>query len=216
LFGSMKQPTMTNPSPSQPATMPYTLGYVQQLLQIDEQLLMSFSHALGLQPQQDDITGSLVFSQTDVDLLRRAIHAEQSGIANPASKPMVPHPAALTDPFTSPDSGADGMASASPLTRQVNTPAAASGVVVSATDSNQLSAVVDAVNQVKAGILKDLSQLLDDKLSGLDEVVIELIRAKSDNDALKQRMAVMKEEAEQLKFELSRFKLVQFGFYRKQ
>ena len=179
--------------------IPYTPAYVQQLLEVDEQVLVSYVHALGINPQQDDITGSLIFTQADVDALRRAIHAEQTGLANPVNRMM---PTSKVDPALL-DNAPD---EATLLTRQVNAPAAEAG---------QLGVVVDAVNQVKAGILKDLSQLLDDKLSGLDEVVIELIRAKSDNDSLKQRMSLMQDEVEHLKFELGRFKPVQFGFYRK-
>jgi DNA-binding transcriptional MerR regulator len=179
--------------------IPYTPGYVQQLLEVDEQVLVSYVHALGITPQQDDITGSIVFTQADVDALRRAIHAEQTGLANPVTKRMMP--TSKVDPSTLESDDAL-------LTRQVNSPAAP-------TEASQLTVVVDAVNQVKVGILKDLSQLLDDKLSGLDEVVIELIRAKSDNDSMKQRLALVQDELEQLKFELGRFKPVQFGFYRK-
>jgi DNA-binding transcriptional MerR regulator len=180
--------------------IPYTPAYVQQLLEVDEQVLVSYVHALGITPQQDDITGSLIFTQADVDALRRTIHAEQTGLANPVNRMM---PTSKVDPgMLDNQPGQD----AALLTRQVNAPAPEAG---------QLGVVVDAVNQVKAGILKDLSQLLDDKLSGLDEVVIELIRAKSDNDSLKQRLSLMQDEVEHLKFELGRFKPVQFGFYRK-
>ena len=75
--------------------------------------------------------------------------------------------------------------------------------------------MVEAVSQVKEGILKDLGRLLDDKLSGLDEVVVELIRCKSENDTLKQKLEESRETQQRLEYELSRFKQVQFGFYRK-
>ena len=75
--------------------------------------------------------------------------------------------------------------------------------------------MVEAVSQVKEGILKDLSRLLDDKLSGLDEVVVELIRCKSENDSLKKKLDDAVRSKETLEHELSRFKPVQFGFYRK-
>jgi len=182
--------------------IPYTPGYVQQLLEVDEQVLVSYVHALGITPQQDDISGNLVFTQSEVDALRRAIHAEQTGLANPITNRMMPTSKVMEADAMTPSDNAL-------LTRHVNTPAQQQP------DAGQLSVVVDAVNQVKAGILKDLSQLLDDKLSGLDEVVIELIRSKSDNDSLKQRISLMQDEVEHLKYELGRFKPVQFGFYRK-
>lgn len=78
-----------------------------------------------------------------------------------------------------------------------------------------LALIVEAVSQAKEGILKDLARLLDDKLAGLDEVVVELIRCKSENDSLKQKLKAALDEKETLRYELSKFKLVQFGFYRK-
>jgi hypothetical protein len=78
-----------------------------------------------------------------------------------------------------------------------------------------LALIVEAVSQAKEGILKDLAKLLDDKLAGLDEVVVELIRCKSENDTLKQKLKTALDEKETLRFELSKFKPVQFGFYRK-
>jgi DNA-binding transcriptional MerR regulator len=96
-------------------------------------------------------------------------------------------------------------------------PTAVKSTVKSTMISGQdnITAMVEAVSQVKEGILKDLGRLLDDKLAGLDEVVVELIRCKSENDSLKKKLneAVMARES--LEHDLARFKPVQFGFYRK-
>jgi hypothetical protein len=80
---------------------------------------------------------------------------------------------------------------------------------------DNITVMVEAVSQVKEGILKDLGRLLDDKLAGLDEVVVELIRCKSENDSLKKKLDEAVRSKESLEYELSRFKPVQFGFYRK-
>jgi hypothetical protein len=80
---------------------------------------------------------------------------------------------------------------------------------------DNLAMIVEAVSHAKEGILKDLSRLLDDKLAGLDEVVVELIRCKSENDTLKEKLKAALDEKETLRHELSKFKPVQFGFYRK-
>jgi hypothetical protein len=85
----------------------------------------------------------------------------------------------------------------------------------SAANKDNITVMVEAVSQVKEGILKDLSRLLDDKLSGLDEVVVELIRCKSENDSLKKKLEEVVRTKEAVEYELSRFKPVQFGFYRK-
>jgi DNA-binding transcriptional MerR regulator len=81
--------------------------------------------------------------------------------------------------------------------------------------ADSITMMIEAVSQVKEGILKDLGRLLDDKLSGLDEVVVELIRCKSENDSLKKKLIEAVQAREALELEVGRFKPVQFGFYRK-
>jgi hypothetical protein len=79
-----------------------------------------------------------------------------------------------------------------------------------------LNAIVEAISNSKEHILNEVSRLLDDKLSGLDEVVVELIRTKAENDSLRQKLATTTKEREALKAELASFKPFQFGLYKKE
>lgn len=78
-----------------------------------------------------------------------------------------------------------------------------------------IAIVVESIANAREGMIKDMSRMLDDKLAGLDEVVVELIRCKSENDALKKKVETLSDEKESLEFELSRFHSTGFGFYRK-
>lgn len=82
--------------------------------------------------------------------------------------------------------------------------------------SGNLNAIVEAISNSKEHILNEVSRLLDDKLSGLDEVVVELIRTKAENDSLRQKLAATTKEREALKVELASFKPFQFGLYKKE
>ena len=82
--------------------------------------------------------------------------------------------------------------------------------------SSNLNAIVEAISNSKEHILNEVSRLLDDKLSGLDEVVVELIRSKAENDSLRQKLATTTKEREALKVELASFKPFQFGLYKKE
>ncbi|MGE0199449.1 MAG: hypothetical protein AB7P76_00620 [Candidatus Melainabacteria bacterium] len=108
-----------------------------------------------------------------------------------------------------------------PLSAQAR-PAAAPNAALSSAPGNaavgkdtQLAMMIETVGQVKEGILKDLSRLLDDKLSGLDDVVVELIRSKSENETLKRRLEETLRRMDDLEYELSCFRPAQFGFYKK-
>ena len=49
----------------------------------------------------------------------------------------------------------------------------------------------------------------------MDDVVVELIRCKTDNETLKQKIVDLNKEVYQLKNELNSYKPVGFGFIRK-
>jgi DNA-binding transcriptional MerR regulator len=197
---------------------PYTIGYVMELLGLDERELMTYVQMLGLSPRKDDKTGRLIFTHRDIEALKKANEmkkhgedpdaiarqlANKSGGAGGVSKPIAaPEPEATASTATKPSY----MSTVNP-NQPMRPPAASS--------KDNITVMVEAVSQVKEGILKDLSRLLDDKLSGLDEVVVELIRCKSENDSLKKKLDEAVRSKETLEYELSRFKPVQFGFYRK-
>ena len=56
---------------------------------------------------------------------------------------------------------------------------------------------------------------LDEKLDGMDEVVVELVRCKTENETLRYKMNELNKEVYNLKNELSRYKALGFGFYIK-
>jgi hypothetical protein len=202
----------------------YDTGHAAELLNLDEQSLMAYIHQLSLSPKVDEKSGSLMLTQRDVDLLRKALR--------------IPEPTAPTQPdypteasqvykkFASRPVNAQAEATI-PTPSQPNVATPRSSSLPSATSPNRtsltgggekkenLALIVEAVSQAKEGILKDLARLLDDKLAGLDEVVVELIRCKSENDSLKQKLKAALDEKENLRYELTKFKPVQFGFYRK-
>lgn len=82
-------------------------------------------------------------------------------------------------------------------------------------NKNDIAVVVEAISNAKQGILSDLSKIIDEKLEGMDEVVVELIKCKSENETLKQKMKLLSEENSMMKDELSRFKPIKFGLFRR-
>lgn len=203
---------------------PYTIGYVMELLGLDERELMTYVQMLSLSPRKDEKTGRLIFTHRDIESLKKAKDMKKHGDAPEAIVqqlgPKNSGPSAgktnlppVTGPATGSIAGMD-----KELTGKASYMSALSPnqtIRPSAAGKDNITVMVEAVSQVKEGILKDLSRLLDDKLSGLDEVVVELIRCKSENDSLKKKLDEAIRAREGLEYELSRFKPVQFGFYRK-
>ena len=64
-------------------------------------------------------------------------------------------------------------------------------------------------------IVDRISSVLSEKMDGLDEIVVELIRAKTENESLRQKLNELNKENFTLKSENSSFKSVGLGFYVK-
>jgi hypothetical protein len=197
---------------------PYTARYVSEMLQVDENQLLAFCKALSISPRRDEQTESVVFNHRELELLRKAVELAGRGddlqtIAQKLNAIRTEQAGISSHPMAT----ATGMAAPAPVQRgHVSAPAHPGTAMATAKEGQQnLAYIVETVSQAKESILRDLSKLLDDKLAGLDEVVVELIRCKSENDSLRQKLSAALKEKEDLRLELGRFKPVQFGFFRK-
>jgi DNA-binding transcriptional MerR regulator len=177
---------------------PYATPYVCQLFQIQESTLKNLSQVLKLTPQMDSSSQQLHFTQADLDILKQAIELHRQGKPLSEIVPMLITPPASTALQVA---HSYSLNEATPLEME----SAPSGI----------SSVVQAITHSKEYILNEMSRLLDDRLAGLDEVVVELIRTKSENDALRSKINTLTREKQALLDEVESFKPVQFGFYKK-
>lgn len=82
----------------------------------------------------------------------------------------------------------------------------------------QPSAVMNILNSIKdmeTKLSNKISKVIDEKLEGMDEVVVELIRCKTDNETLRQKIIDLNKEIYRLKNDLNSYKPVGLGFYKK-
>jgi hypothetical protein len=188
-------------------TFPYTLAHVSQLLGLEESAVLGLCRTLGIRPHHESLDegpgGSIFFGMKDFDLLKKAA-AVQKEARRENRESLVYAREQLPA----------GIQPAAPQTTSKVTYGSAA-LRAPGMARADLSLIVDAVSNAKENILRDLSQLLDDKLSGLDEVVVELIRSKSENDALREEVRRLEENQNELQMKLSKFKPAAFGFYRK-
>ncbi len=191
-------------SPIPTEQFPYTIGYVKQLLNTEESELMAMVSALSLVPREEKYSGNLVFSHQDTEILRKAFDMQRRG--EPIEK-IARYFGVKTASLQPSQQALKGLKPMTNLSQAHQ--------VVRSSNGENLSVVVEAVVSAKEGILKDMSRLLDDKLTGLDEVVVELIRCKSENDSLKKQMHEIAADNEALQLELESFKPAGFGFFRK-
>lgn len=86
------------------------------------------------------------------------------------------------------------------------------------TETKQNSAIMNILTSLKdleSKLSNRISKVIDEKLEGMDEVVVELIRCKTDNETLRQKIIDLNKEIYQLKNDLNSYKPVGLGFYKK-
>lgn len=78
-----------------------------------------------------------------------------------------------------------------------------------------LSQLFNTIKGLEDNITAKLGAVLDEKLEGMDEVVLELVRVKTENESLRTKIADLDKENYSLKKELKSFVKTTFGFYKK-
>ena len=75
--------------------------------------------------------------------------------------------------------------------------------------------LLTSLKEMEQSLSDRISKVIDEKLEGMDEVVVELIRCKTDNETLRQKVIDLNKEIYQLKNNLNCYKPVGLGLYKK-
>lgn len=75
--------------------------------------------------------------------------------------------------------------------------------------------ILSSLQEMENKLSDKIAKVIDEKLEGMDEVVVELIRCKTDNETLRQKIVDLNKEVYQLKNDLSSYKPVGLGLYKK-
>ena len=78
-----------------------------------------------------------------------------------------------------------------------------------------VNGLLDTLNQMENNITSSVAKLIDEKLEGMDDVVLELVRCKTENENLKNKVNELNKENFKLKNVLNSFKPLVAGFYIK-
>jgi len=78
-----------------------------------------------------------------------------------------------------------------------------------------VNGLLDTLNKMENNITSSMTKLIDEKLEGMDDVVLELVRCKTENENLKNKLNELNKENFKLKNVLNSFKPLVAGFYIK-
>ena len=85
----------------------------------------------------------------------------------------------------------------------------------SVSGSAAVSSILASLQSLETKLSDKIAKGIDEKLEGMDDVVVELIRCKTDNETLKQKIVDLNKEVYQLKNEINSYRPVALGFYKK-
>ena len=182
----------------------------RNILNMDNKGIAKLCAQVSLIPKKDPM-GRTYFSKDDVEILRRTKSRNESStkIQRASQKSYATvrlkaankhtHQAHLIQPNA-------GEQIKVPAVQQTsNTP-----------DTEKIcSSLATMENNITEKISDIIQKKLDEKLDGMDEVVVELVRCKTENETLRYKMNELNKEVYNLKNELSRFKALGLGFYVK-
>lgn len=75
--------------------------------------------------------------------------------------------------------------------------------------------LLSTLQSIEKNITDSMSKIIDEKLDGMDEVVVELIRCKTENETLRQKINELNKENYHLKNTVKSYKAVGLGLYIK-
>lgn len=169
----------------------FSVETVRNLLRLDNKGIAKLCAQVSLMPKKDR-HGRTYFSRDDIEILRkvRRLHSQSTSLQNKVSNPI----------------GASQVRAAA-----IAAPVQANPQKV----SPNVEKIVKKLDNLETSISDKISKLLEEKLEGMDEVVVELVRCKTENETLRYKLNELNKENYNLKNELSRYKELGMGFYIK-
>ena len=165
---------------------------VRKLLNIDNKEIVELCKKTAVTPKKDH-RGQVYFSVDEVKKLRNAKSSIIAGMnekgVNKALEPMK---------TTSPNGN-----------KNVTLP------MTKPNSQTVVNGLLETLNKIENNITTSMTKLIDEKLEGMDDVVLELVRCKTENENLKNKVNELNKENFKLKNVLNSFKPLMCGFYIK-
>lgn len=88
-------------------------------------------------------------------------------------------------------------------------------IVSSISNNYPMSQLSIRLDNLENNLISKMGELLSEKMDGFDEIIVELIRTKTENENLRQQVNSLNKQVYILKDELASFNPLPFGFYTK-
>jgi hypothetical protein len=158
---------------------------VKRILNSDNTEMQRLCREVCISPKRDNLTGRTFFLKNDVEILKK-IKELHNKSQQVMHKQLSVNPSAMI------------------MQRRPDI-----------VEKNAISSLVENVISANETMVDKIAKVIDEKLDGIDEVVVELIKCKSENERLKEKNNQLTKENYKLKNELDTFKPLGLGIFIK-
>jgi hypothetical protein len=167
---------------------------VRKLLNTDSCEIQRLCKEISVFPKKDNSTGRIFFFKSDVEVLKKVkeLYGKSQNIQDAVNKAEMSIPSKVQS---------------TAVTNPINMNALSGEI--------KHNNIIDSVNEAQENIVRKLTGIIEEKLEGLDDVVVELIRSKVENEKLRAKLDQATKENHKLIIDLNKYKSVGFGLYKK-
>lgn len=182
---------------------------LEVLLNSDIKEVVSLCKKACVKPKTDSM-GNAYFTKNDVDMLKKMkeLYSQSQNIQNEKTASVAIEPAVQENvPLDNPNKKINFLEKA-----KIRTKTDSITTLAKAHPATQLAQKLESLEN---NLITKMSEMLSEKMDGFDEIIVELIRAKTENENLRQQVNSLNKQVYILKGELASFNPVAFGFYTK-
>lgn len=193
----------------QTKTQNFSVETVRNLLGLDNKGIAKLCAQVSLMPKKDT-QGRTYFTKDDVEILRRIknVNEHQAKTVKRSTQNL--------QQVQQPQQSQKAYATVPMKKTSVQNQLQAHSAAASAAAIDRICTSLSSMETSITGKISDIiDKKLEEKLDGMDEVVVELVRCKTENETLRYKMNELNKEVYNLKNELSKYKSVGLGLYLK-
>ncbi len=182
---------------------------LEVLLDSDIEEVVTLCKKACLKPKTDEM-GNAYFTKKDVDMLKKIkeLYAQTQDIQNNehVSKSVI-------EEANKNEISLDTNKKINFLQKAKNR--IKNDTTLALTTTHPMFQISEKLNSLETNLINKMSEMLSEKMDGFDEIIVELIRAKTENENLRQQVNTLNKQVFILKKELASFSPLPFGFYAK-
>ena len=181
------------------------------ILNSDIEEVVTLCKKASLKPKTDDM-GNAYFTRTDVDMLKKIkeLYSQTQNIQKEEAK---------AEEVKIEEAGKEEVALDSPA-KKINFLAKAKNrmkqeTIMPLSASHPVYQLQNRIEKLENNLVSRMSEILSEKMDGFDEIIVELIRSKTENENLRQQLNTLNKQMFILKKEIASFTPLAFGLYAK-